>query len=513
MCRKIVAIACAFLMFSIAGPAQDAGKQDPEIFRPKFHFTPPAHWMNDPNGLIYYKGQYHIFYQHYPDASVWGPMHWGHATSTDLFHWVDKPIALYPDSLGYIFSGSAVVDKDNTSGLGKDGKTPLVAIYTYHNPEMEKAKRNDFQYQGIAYSLDDGASWTKYANNPVLKNPGITDFRDPKVTWYAAEKKWIMTLAAKDRISFFSSPNLKDWQKLSDFGADLGAHGGVWECPDLLPFTYNGKTIWALLVSINPGGPNGGSATQYFLGNFDGTSFTPMDTTTRWIDYGTDNYAGVSFFNTGKRTIFLGWMSNWQYAQQVPTEKWRSALTIPRDLSLQSAGGLLYLVSKPVPEMKSVKMTTQPIAETSWQKELTALHRRNSAGLFQLDFTANAAEDFVIVLANDDNRELLIGYDSKAKQYYVDRKNSGETSFEPGFARKQTAPRLGTNASTQLSVIIDKASVELFADGGLTVMTAIVFPTKPYNNMRIESRSAGNIRQLKYIVLKPGMTSRELKIQ
>ena len=221
-------------------------------------------------------------------------MHWGHATSKDLIHWQHLPIALYPDTLGYIFSGSAVVDVNNTSGFGKDGKVPLVAIFTQHDPKGAKAHRNDFQNQSIAYSLDEGKTWTKYGDNPVVKNPGIRDFRDPKVNWFEPDKKWIMTLATRDRITFFSSRNLREWTKESEFGENLGAHGGVWECPDLFTLNYGGKDIWILLVSVNPGGPNGGSATQYFTGTFDGHQFTSFQTDTRWIDYGPDDYAGVT---------------------------------------------------------------------------------------------------------------------------------------------------------------------------------------------------------------------------
>ena len=279
-------------IFSIRSAAQ---KVYNEQYRPQIHFSPKAHWINDPNGMVYYKGIYHLFFQYYPDGTVWGPMHWGHAISNDMVHWQEQPIALYPDSLGYIFSGSAVVDENNTSGFGKDGKTPLVAIFTHHDPEGEKAGSNTFQNQSLAYSLDDGKTWTKYAGNPVLKNPGITDFRDPKVMWYEPQKKWVMTLATKDHITFYSSPNLKDWTKESEFGKELGAHGGVWECPDLFPLDDNGKKVWVFIVNINPGGPNGGSATQYFIGDFDGKTFTPSQTNTKWLDYGPDEYAGITW--------------------------------------------------------------------------------------------------------------------------------------------------------------------------------------------------------------------------
>ncbi|HZH37827.1 MAG TPA: glycoside hydrolase family 32 protein, partial [Flavisolibacter sp.] len=323
----VLLLACSSIKIA---PAETTAYNEPH--RPQIHFTPKTAWMNDPNGMVYHNGTYHLFYQHNPDSTVWGPMHWGHATTKNLVHWQHQPVKLFPDSLGTIFSGSAVVDVNNTSGFGSKGKVPLVAIFTHHNPVMEKAGRNDFQYQSLAFSLDEGKTWTKYTGNPVVKNPGIRDFRDPKVMWHQGSGKWIMTLATLDRVTFYSSSNLKDWLKESEFGKELGAHGGVWECPDLFPLEYNGEQVWVLLVSINPGGPNGGSATQYFTGRFDGKTFTPLQTDTQWIDYGPDNYAGITWSNTGKRKIFLGWMSNWQYAAAVPTQTWRSAMTIPRDL-------------------------------------------------------------------------------------------------------------------------------------------------------------------------------------
>ena len=246
-----------------------------EQHRPQFHFSPESKWMNDPNGMVYYDGEYHLFYQYYPDSTVWGPMHWGHAVSRDLVHWEHLPTALYPDSLGYIFSGSALVDWNNTSGFGKDGQPPLIAIFTHHDPVGEKAGRNDFQYQSIAYSNDKGRTWTKYEGNPVVPNPGIRDFRDPKVIWDKDSEQWIMVFAAWDHVKFYASPNLKDWTHLSDFGKAWGSHAGVWECPDLFPMQVEGSATqkWVLLLSINPGSVNGGSGTQYFVGDFDGKDF------------------------------------------------------------------------------------------------------------------------------------------------------------------------------------------------------------------------------------------------
>lgn len=463
--------------------------QNTDQHRPLIHFTPQAHWMNDPNGMVFYNNQYHLFYQYYPDSTVWGPMHWGHATSTDLVRWQHQPIALYPDSLGYIFSGSAVADVNNTSGLGKDGKVPLVAIFTHHHPDGEKNGRVDYQVQSIAYSLDDGKTWTKYPNNPVLKNPGIKDFRDPKVSWHEASKKWIMALAVQDHIEFYSSPNLLNWTKESEFGKTIGAHGGVWECPDLFPLDYNGQKVWVLFVSINPGGPNRGSATQYFTGNFDGKTFTPFDTITRWIDYGPDNYAGVTWSNTGDRKIFLGWMSNWLYGQEVPTQKWRSAMTVPRDLSLEKIGNEFFLKSKPVAELDK-------IAEGSQKKDALDFRLSNPA---RLELTTDANSDFTITLSNNDGNKVLIGYDKSGNYYFIDRGGSGNVNFKEGFAEKATAPRISKDATIKLSLIIDVASVELFADDGLTVMTAIFFPAKDLNHIDI-SRKANNVQYttLKY---------------
>ncbi|HUQ97310.1 MAG TPA: glycoside hydrolase family 32 protein, partial [Chitinophagaceae bacterium] len=375
-------------------PVHPFSYNDPH--RPQVHFSPSTGWMNDPNGLVFFDNTYHLFYQYYPDSTVWGPMHWGHATTTDLLHWQHQPIALYPDSLGYIFSGSAVVDSANTSGFGKDGIVPLVAIFTHHDPNGEKRGTSTYQNQSLAYSLDKGQTWTKYAGNPVLKNPGIRDFRDPKVRWHAETKKWILTLATLDRITFYSSPNLKDWTRESEFGETVGAHGGVWECPDLLPLTYKGETVWVLIVNINPGGPNGGSATQYFTGRFDGKTFTPLATDTRWLDYGPDEYAGITWSNTGTRTLFIGWMSNWQYAEKVPTAKWRSATTIPRDISLEKVGDKYLVRSLPVPELAANS------GKTITLQHIDALHSDlgtrigKLTGPAQLKLTTDTIKNFTI---------------------------------------------------------------------------------------------------------------------
>jgi fructan beta-fructosidase len=480
--RTAIFLLCS--LFSIGANAQSTGG---EKYRPTFHFSPKAHWMNDPNGMVYYNGVYHLFFQYHPGGKTWGPMHWGHAISRDLFNWEEKPIALYPDSLGTIFSGSAVIDKDNTAGFGKNA---MVAIFTHHNQKIEEAKTGLHQYQSIAYSNDEGETWTKYKGNPVLPNPGITDFRDPKVMWFEQGKKWIMTLATKDRITFYSSPDLKAWKRESDFGASLGGHGGVWECPDLFSLKSNGKTVWVLLVSINPGGPNGGSATQFFTGSFDGNKFEPNSTQQKWVDYGTDDYAGVTWSNTGDRKIFLGWMNNWQYANQVPTKSWRGATTIARELSLESAGSEYYLRSMPVREISPLLKSVYKGTNVSTGKELDlSSHIKSLNGKFKIDLSLAKSEKVDIVFENRDGEQLIIGYDEKNNNYFIDRTRSGDTSFEKGFAKKHIAQRISKSKNLKLSIILDEASVELFSDNGLTVMTDIFFSHSFWDTLKIRTSS------------------------
>ncbi len=458
------------------------------LYRPSFHFTPKQGWMNDPNGMIFLNGQYHLFFQHYPDSTVWGPMHWGHATSSDLVQWKEQPIALYPDSIGMIFSGSAVLDKNNTSGLGRSGIAPLVAIYTQHYMPGEKAGRTDFQNQSIAYSLDEGKTWTKYAGNPVLKTPNIKDFRDPKVIWHAPTQKWIMSLAVADHVEFYSAPNLINWTKESELGKNAFAHGGVWECPDLLHFNLNGKIIWVLLVSMNPGGPNGGSATQYMVGDFDGHTFKPYSNDIKWMDYGPDNYAGVSFSNVEDRNILIGWMSNWNYANVVPTEKWRSAMTVPRELSLieqnnkNANSNDFLLVSSPVKEMK---------------KAFSEIMSKENVIPNRIDLKEMKAVDFEIILSNTFNEKLVVGYHADKKQFYIDRTKAGVSNFNDGFAAVAVAPRLSFATNMDLSILLDKTSIELFADGGRTVMTTLFFPVHPYTKWEIKSKEKIALNSIK----------------
>jgi fructan beta-fructosidase len=462
-----------------------------EEFRPQYHFSPDSMWMNDPNGMVYLDGEYHLFYQYYPDSTVWGPMHWGHAVSSDMVKWEHLPIALYPDDLGYIFSGSAVFDQKNTSGLGTTENPPLIAIYTYHDMAGEKSGSNVFQTQGIASSIDKGRTWKKYDGNPVIPNPGIRDFRDPKVIWHKESNQWVMVFAAADRVKFYSSPDLKTWTFLSDYGVESGAHGGVWECPDLLKMEVNGQTKWVLLVSINPGAPNGGSGTQYFIGDFDGKTFIndSDESLTKWLDFGRDNYAGVTWSNvpdSDSRTLFLGWMSNWDYAQVVPTKKWRSAMTIPRSLSLESIEGDLFLVSKPIDELSSLENGSRSFEPQTIGKLANELPLDGELIKIELEIDLGDADRVLFQFKNDEGQMAELAYNAESNAFLFSRDLSGNTEFSEKFGGVQVAPRIGSG-NLILAFYLDRSSMEVFADGGKTSMTNLVFPSAPFTSLQIST--------------------------
>nr|WP_299344021.1 glycoside hydrolase family 32 protein [Allomuricauda sp.] len=471
-----------------------------EMYRPQYHFSPEEKWMNDPNGLVYHEGVYHLFYQFYPDDTVWGPMHWGHAVSEDMVHWEHKPIALYPDENGLIFSGSAVVDHNNTSGFAKNGETPLIAIFTYHLMEGEKAGRNDFQTQGIAYSLDNGETWSKYEGNPVIKNPGIRDFRDPKVFWHDESEQWIMALVAGDYAKFYASADLKQWKYLSDFGRYQGAHGGVWECPDLFSLSVEGtdEEKWVLIISINPGAPNGGSGTQYFIGEFDGKRFVSDQKKPKWLDYGTDNYAGVTYNNTpSNERIFIGWMSNWDYARDTPTEKWRSAMTLPRSLSLRKEGDEFFLLNYPLGTIDTLakNVLTNGITVPAGGKEKLRIE-----GINQSEISFNTqSKDFKVTFQNEEGESLEMVMDFKNEAFLLDRMKSGKVDFQSEFGNKKhhmPIEDLG-EVPYEVKIYLDWSSVEVFIDKGRYVMTQQIFPTLPYNQLIIENKdSASEISNL-----------------
>ncbi|MBT7704315.1 MAG: glycoside hydrolase family 32 protein [Polaribacter sp.] len=481
-----------------------------QLYRPNFHFTPKANWMNDPNGMFYFNGTYHLYYQYYPDGNVWGPMHWGHATSTNMIAWEEEPIAIYPDDLGLIFSGSAVVDVNNTSGFGKDGIVPIVAMYTYHNMKGEQAGDLDFQTQAIAYSLDEGMTWVKYDKNPVIPNSGIKDFRDPKVIWDVDHSKWIMTLAAGDKVLFYSSLNLREWILESSFGAAFGQHDGMWECPDLFPIKVSGQdeTKWVLLVSINPAAPNGGSGTQYFVGDFDGQKFT-LDTDFKqqlqqdravWLDYGRDNYAGVTWSNIPKkdgRKLFIGWMSNWEYARDVPTETWRSAMTIPRELKLKKNEKEFVLSSAPVSELSkyvSKTIVKETLTVNNQKTIITQSEIDLSRVRIQLEMNHLKSDKYDFTFQNSFGDRLSFGIDNIKKQYYLNRQNSGKVTFSDKFANTiSKAPIKNPSNMLKIEVLVDKTSIEVFYNDGETIMTEIFFPNEPFEAFSINTTDAALI--------------------
>lgn len=464
-----------------------------EKYRPTYHFSPQYGWMNDPNGMVYNDGEYHLYYQHNPYGSRWSNMNWGHAVSKDLVKWEYQPEAIAPDSLGSIFSGSAIIDKHNTAGFGEN---TLIAIYT---------SAGKVQSQSIAYSTDNGRTFTKYDQNPVLSDPKIVDFRDPKVFWHNKSNQWVMSLATSQTISFYGSKNLKQWEKLSEFGEGIGDHGGVWECPDLFPLRYNGQDKWVLLVSINPGGPNGGSATQYFLGDFDGKNFKPDMSLPYpiWIDYGRDNYAGVSWSNipeTDGRRLFIGWMSNWDYANFVPTINFRSASTLPRELKISNNGKHLVLADYPVKEIDQLRGTAETFDDAKIDKNFTIDRLlKDNKGAYELSMTidANGAESFEFALQNKMNEKIRFVFDLKNENMYVDRSASGKIDFSDNFGSKEIKAPLVKKDIYTIRLFVDKASTELFINEGELTQTNIVFPTEPYNTLSFESNGTINVKDIK----------------
>lgn len=425
-----------------------------EKFRSIYHHTPVYGWMNEPNGMFYKGGVWHLYYQYNPYGSQWENMTWAHSTSTDLIHWKNHGEVIQPDALGTIFSGSSVVDKENTAGFGKDA---VVAFYT---------SAGAAQTQSIAYSTDNGETFKKYVNNPILTSD-VPDFRDPNVFWNEEVKQWILILAAGQQMNIYSSKNLKDWKYESSFGEGYGNHGGVWECPDLLKMGDK----WVLICNINPGGPFGGSATQYFVGSFDGHKFTceSKPEVTKWMDYGKDHYATVSFSNAPDgRIVVLPWMSNWQYANQVPTQQFRSANGLPRDLGLYSYNGEDYVSVKPSPEVFA-----------AFEKKPSG--RLQSAAYIEV---TNIKSNASIVLSNDKGERVTMVYDGKNATFSMDRTESGVTDFHSDFKAKTVAPTNGIIKSMQ--IFIDRCSIEAFDTEGKVAMTNLVFPSKPYDKIIVK---------------------------
>lgn len=450
------------------------------MHRPQFHFTPPKNWMNDPNGLVYIDGWYHLYYQHNPNANDWGDIHWGHAVSRDLLHWKHLPPAIKPhDELGIVASGSAVVDYNNTSGLAPNGSFPLVAMFSHFAPD-------DTQMQSIAFSTDRGMRWNDYKGNPVIPNNGLKDFRDPKVIWFEPDSCWVMVLAAGDHILFYRSPNLIDWQQCSEFGKELGDHGEEWECPDLLLMRdADGNSKWVLMVSVQRGAPNGGSATQYFIGEFDGHQFVASEKgTPHWMDFGPDNYASVSWSNLGEDSspIIIGWMSNWKYADRVPTDSWRGAMTVPREVYIEKRRMGYRLLNRPVNNLKLLR-----------RREL-AMHCQSKVS--RCDFPEQCIEvvavlksstlgagSFQFVFSNPEE-QLVLRFDAAAKELTLDRHGAMGSRFvearETVVAKVEELPEV-----IELQILLDRSSIEVFFDGGVHCLTALVFPDEPFSSVKL----------------------------
>ena len=460
-----------------------------EMFRPVYHHTPVYGWMNDPNGMFYKDGVYHLYFQYNPYGSVWGNMHWGHSTSTDLMHWKFEGCAIVPDAWGAIFSGSCVVDHENTAGFGKEA---VVAFYT----SAKSTPWGDIQMQSMAYSLDNGKTFTKYEGNPILTS-SEKDFRDPKVFWYAPGKHWVMILAVGQHMEIYSSVNLKEWKKESEFGAMQGAHGGVWECPDLVEIPVEGtrEKKWVLICNLNPGGPFGGSAAQYFVGSFDGKKFVnESPTQTKWMDWGKDNYATVTWNNAPDgRCIALGWMSNWQYANNVPTRQYRSANTLARDLTLYREGQELYLKSTPSVEVKKArgKKVSIPSFRVSEKHEIVNLFEDNQ-GAYEVEILIQnaGASKIAFCLLNDKGEKVSMYYDLNRKQFVMDRSESGTVDFSKDFPAVTVAP-VNVDKELTLRLFVDRSSIEAFGEDGKFVMTNLVFPSQPYVKMCFEADKNG----------------------
>ena len=477
-----------------------------DYYRPEYHHTPLYGWMNDANGLVYKDGEYHLYFQYNPYGSKWGNMHWGHSVSKDLVHWEHLNPAIARDTLGHIFSGSTVIDKNNSAGYGKDA---MIAFYTSASDEHG-------QIQCMAYSNDNGRTYTKYEKNPILTPfDGLKDFRDPKVFWYEPAQKWYMIVSADKNMRFYSSTDLKQWEYLSQFGEGYGVQPNQFECPDFIQLPVDGNKDnmkWVMIVNINPGCPFGGSATEYFIGDFDGKEFK-CDTdksVTKWLDFGKDHYATVCFSNTGDRIIAVPWMSNWQYANVTPIRQYRGANALPRELSLYTKNGEIYMAANVVKETEALRKSTRNIESISVEGETvidSITDGLNSGVELEMDIVPGKAQTVGFDIMNAKGEKTKIYLDLKSGRAVMDRTESGLIAFgekaEPHFKenhdRRKTESinyindfALGTWAplslcegkSYHLNVFVDKCSVELFVDGGRIAMTNLVFPTEVYNSLR-----------------------------
>lgn len=482
---KLILLTAVFLALSGCSPQANRAETGTPMnlnqsYRPQYHVTPPQKWVNDPNGLVYYAGEYHLFYQYNPDDTVWGPMHWGHAVSTDLVNWTHLPIALYPDEIGMIFSGSAVIDWNNTAGFGREA---MVAVFTHDGDGR--------QMQSLAYSIDRGRTWAKYAHNPVIEPPNnIRNFRDPKVFWYEPDDGpgyWVMVVSAGSMVLFYTSPDLKNWATSGGFGLTFGATCGFWETPDLFELPVDGgpETRWVLAVAIGSCAPAGGSGMQYFVGDFDGRVFASENDpkTTLWADFGADFYAPQTWYGApDSRRIWVAWMNDWSYAQNVPTATWRGGFTIPRELSLKTTPAGIRLAQQPIRELQSLRGQ-----RLSWQNEVMMPQSDVLAGVagetleivaeFQIDSLADA-DRFGFRVRTGGAEFTTVGYEVKGRRLFVDRTQSGAVAFHPQFAAAHTAVMEPVNGRIKIHIFVDRASVEVFGNDGLVAITDQIFPAQ-----------------------------------
>jgi fructan beta-fructosidase len=465
--------------------------------RPGFHFTPPQNWLNDPNGLVYHAGEYHLFYQHHPYSDTWGPMHWGHAVSRDLLHWENLPIALSPDENGMIFSGSAVVDRCNTAGFGPEA---LVALFTCHK------EPGHLETQNLACSRDNGRTWQKYPGNPLLPNPGLRDFRDPKVFWHLDH--WVMCLAAGQSILFYASKNLKHWKQTGSFGPEYCPRTAVWETPDMfeLPVAGLSGTRWALTLGVSAGGPAGGSASQYIIGHFDGCTFIPETPphTPLWMDYGPDFYAPQSWNDEPDgRRILLGWMTNWRYAARVPSAGWRGSMSIPREIGLVNTSHGIRLTQTPIPTLDFLR---QPIFHvenlllTPGHNPLQALRGDCLDLLLKVNLPAPV---FGLRLRVGSDEQTVITCNPSAQTLAVDRTRSGAVDFHEAFAAVHIAPLPAAGDSLQIRILLDGGSLEIFTQQGQLALTETIFPCSTSLGLEIFTSSVLDIQKLTIFAIRP----------
>ncbi|MCC9042216.1 glycoside hydrolase family 32 protein [Myroides sp. M-43] len=459
----------------------DYQHQDIELHRPTYHYNSSEGWIDNPVGLFYNTGIYHLYYQHNPYGTKWGNLSWGHATSNNMVDWTTQSLALRPNNLGEIYSGSTIIDKQNCAGFGENA---IIAFYT---------ASADTQTQCIAFSTDNGHTFSNYEHNPILTNTTNTDFKDPKVFWHEETNKWIMALATFQSVLFYSSTNLKEWLLLSEFGMGIGSHKGLWECPDLFKLPYGKTYKWVLFVSVTAGGHNKGSAVQYFIGNFDGVTFTPETLPyPLWLDYGKDCYAGTTWHNSPKdKPVYIAWMSNWQYANILPTKIFKNAMTLPRTLDIGNNGEHMIVKSYPIRELKSRREKKQEFQTQLIDKSLHIQYLLDdNQGAYEIilefDIVESKTSEIHLTLSNTINEKITYTLNLDKGKLTLDRTDSGEISFSKKFTKHKITAPLQREKKYKIKLYVDKCSSELFINKGKTAMTNLIFPNEPYNTLDLE---------------------------